>query len=80
MRKSGRSELPCSEVRLMRIRYEAEIGRLRRELDARGGGGGGGGAISPPDLPKPVGADGERAGYPSSLPAPSFNGESARSK
>jgi len=79
MRRSGKSG-SCVIIRavLTEYRYEAEIGRLRRELDGRGGGSAGGSATSPPELPGPGGAELERPGYPPTLPGPSLNGEAGR--
>ena len=51
-------------------RYEAEIARLRRELEARGGGG----VAEPPEGSKP--AEYERSMYPPALGAPPSNGDS----
>lgn len=53
--------------------YEAEIARLRRELEARGGGG----VAEPPEGSKP--AEYERSMYPPALGAPPSNGDSLRS-
>jgi hypothetical protein len=54
-------------------RYEAEIARLRRELEARGGGG----VAEPPEGSKP--AEYERSMYPPALGAPPSNGDSRMS-
>jgi glucose repression regulatory protein TUP1 len=54
-------------------RYEAEIARLRRELEARGGGG----VAEPPEGSKP--AEYERSMYPTALGAPPSNGDSRMS-
>ncbi|WVQ99814.1 hypothetical protein IAU59_006957 [Kwoniella sp. CBS 9459] len=68
-------ELEANHAKV-RQEYEAEIARLRRELDNRGGPIGGGGPPpapnSPPELPRPGGDD--RPPYGNSLPGPPLNG------
>ena len=78
--KSGKSERfrNTLQLKLKMNRYEAEISRLRRGLEGRGGGSVAGGPTSPPDLPRPGGVEGDRPGYPPSLPGLSLNGEAGR--
>jgi len=52
------------------VRYESEIARLRRELEARGGAG----VVEPPEGSKP--AEYERSMYPPALGAAPSNGDS----
>jgi hypothetical protein len=53
------------------VRYESEIARLRRELEARGGAG----VAEPPEGSKPT--EYERSMYPPALGAPPLNGDSS---
>ncbi|CAD6580986.1 MAG: proteinral transcription repressor, partial [Tremellales sp. Tagirdzhanova-0007] len=59
----------------IRQEYEAEISRLRRDLEGRGGGSGGAGPTSPPDFPRPFGTEVDRP----ALPGLAMNGEAGRS-
>ncbi|WWD18901.1 hypothetical protein CI109_103357 [Kwoniella shandongensis] len=72
-------ELEANHVKV-RQEYEAEISRLRKELEARGPGGGpsGGASTSPPELPRPGGDD--RPPYGANLPGPPLNGEPGGSR
>jgi hypothetical protein len=69
--------LGVQEVKgLTQFRYEAEIARLRRELEARGGAG----VTEPPEGSKPSGEFERPSMYPPALGAPTLNGESGESK
>jgi hypothetical protein len=57
------------------VRYEAEIARLRRELEARGGAG----VTEPPEGSKPT-TEYERPMYPPALGAPPLNGDAGMSR
>ncbi|WOO78624.1 Transcriptional repressor rco-1 [Vanrija pseudolonga] len=72
-------ELEATHAKV-RQEYEAEIARLRRELENRGPPGNGPAPTSPPHLPPASGPEGNErgSGYPSAqLPGPPLNGADA---